>query len=355
MSLHFAYDIARTWEENCERGPQFADAESPPMVPATPIKSFLGLPVRSRIGIAAGLLLNSRWILPYAQRGFDLVTYKTVRSVERPCYPLPHWVFVEDTAPPDGPVVVTDLLPDDPAQISSSVCFGMPSVVPAVWREDVQRTRAGLADGQVLIVSVVATPSATPSLKEIAADFARCASWAAEAGAHVIEANLSCPNVCSAEGTLYLDVEASRTVVRSIRDAIGRTPLLLKIGTFVSMEAMRKFLQAVDGLADGVTLVNCISRPVLRRNGEPAFGPQFKMAGVLGRAIHAPSVAAVRAAKQCIRTDKLGLQVAAVGGASTVTDLADFFDAGADAVLCGSSPMYLPNLAIYAKQTHPDW
>ncbi len=355
MNRHFTYDLDRTWEENCERGPQFADDGEPLTVPTPPRKSFLGLPVSSRLGIAAGLLLNSRWVLPYAQRGFDLVTYKTVRTVARPCYPVPNWVFVEDAAPPDGPVVVTNKLPDDPAQISSSVCFGMPSVEPSVWREDVRRTRAGLADGQMLIVSVVATPSATPSLEDIAADFACCAASAAEAGAHVVEANLSCPNVCSAEGTLYLDIEASRTVVRSIRDAIGRTPLLLKIGTFASAEAMRKFLRAADGLADGVTLVNCISRPVLRPDGEPAFGPRFRMAGVLGRAIHAPSVAAVRALKQCVREDELRLQVAAVGGASTVADLADFFDAGADAVLCGSSPMYLPNLAIHAKRAHPEW
>lgn len=351
--MHLTYDMQRTWEANCERGPTFADESVE--VPFTPMKTFLGLPVRSRIGIAAGLLPNSRWVLPYAKRGFDIVTYKTVRSVARPCYPLPNWVFVEDTEPPDGPVFVVETAGDDPAQVSSSVCFGMPSAAPEVWREDVRNTRAGLGEGQLLVVSVVATPSQASSLSEIAVDFARCAVWAAEAGADVIEVNLSCPNVCSAEGSLYRDVDASRTVVRHIREAVGSTPVLLKLGQFPDDVRMRQFLRAMNGLADGVTLVNCISRTVLHRDGRPAFGPGFPTAGVLGRTIHEPSVAVVRAAKQCINTDGLKLEVAAVGGASTPNDVADFFEAGADAVLCGSSPMYVPNLAIDCKRQHPEW
>ena len=49
------------------------------------------------------------------------------------------------------------------------------------------------------------------------------------------------------------------------------------------------------------------------------------------------------------------VEVAAVGGASTTGDVGDFFEAGAAAVLCGSSPMYVPNLAIDCKRLHPEW
>ena len=347
-----SYDIQRSWEENCLHGPRL-DA-SPPLVPATPMKQCLGLPVRSRLGIAAGLLLNSRWIGPYARLGFDLLTYKTVRSAARPCHPLPNWVFVDDVSPPDGPVVVRTM-PADPAQASSSVCFGMPSIAPGEWRPDVRRARQSLESGQLLIVSVVGTPGADPSLEALADDFAHCAAWAAAAGAQVVEANLSCPNVCSAEGTLYHDHQASRLVAERIRAAIGPVPLLLKVGTFASPLALRGFLQTVDGLASGVTLVNCISRPVLRADGQAAFGEAFRMAGVMGRAIHQPAVAAVRAARHCVESDRLGLAIAAVGGVAGVEDIADFFQAGADAVLCGSAPMYMPNLAIEAKMARPDW
>lgn len=351
--MEFSYDITRTWEENCLRGPRLAPPRS--AVPATPLKSFLGLPVRSRIGIAAGLLPNSRWLLPYAARGFDILTYKTVRSSARPCYPLPNWVFVRDPGPPDGPVYIVEEPPAEGAEISSSVCFGMPSPEPGVWREDVRRSREGLAEGQILIVSVVATPGAAPDLDQIAADYARCAAWAVEAGAHVVEANLSCPNVCSAEGTLYQDPRASHIISGQVRRAIGSTPLLLKVGALPDGRVQRELLQAVSGIADGLTLVNGISRPVLHTDGRPVFGERYRTAGVLGRAIHEPSVAAVRAVRQSISAERLPLALAAVGGVATPGDIGDFIEAGADAVLCGSAPMYLPDLALEVKRLHPEW
>ena len=357
MALRFTYDIHRTWEENAARGPQLV--ETPPIVPETPMKSFLGLPVRSRLGIAAGLLLNRKWVQPYADRGFDLLTYKTVRSRARPCYPLPNWVFVRDVGDGHGPVEVIDGSLDDPAAISSSVCFGMPSVEPAAWRDDVRDTCESLQAGQLLIVSIVGSPgeeTAAPAMLDaLADDFAQCATWAMEAGAPVVEANLSCPNVCSAEGSLYQDPVASRIVTQRIREAIGATRLLLKVGSFTDDAQLDRFLRAVDGHADGVTLVNCLRREVLRADGMPAFGEAYRYAGVLGRAIHEPSVRVVEAVRRRIDRDALALAVVAVGGASTVPDLADFFSAGADAVLCGSSPMYLPHLAIEAKRLHPEW
>ena len=79
--VQFTYDIGQSYRENYERGPVFHD--EPPEVPTTSMKDFLGLPVASRFGIAAGLLLDSKWVLGYARRGFDILTYKTVRSRAR--------------------------------------------------------------------------------------------------------------------------------------------------------------------------------------------------------------------------------------------------------------------------------
>ena len=102
-------------------------------------------------------------------------------------------------------------------------------------------------------------------------------------------------------------------------------------------------------MADGITLVNGISREVLHRDGRPVFGEDYVRAGVLGRIIHEPCVAAVREAKAAINAEGLNLALAAVGGVSSVADYQDFIEAGADAVLCGSSPMYLPDLAAEIK------
>lgn len=353
MSPRFAYDVSRTWGANAEHGPFLSASVEP--VPETPLKTFLGLPVRSRLGIAAGLLLNGRWVRAYAERGFDLLTYKTVRSASRPCHPMPNWVWVDDPGDAAGPVVADGRIPEDLTRLSSAVCFGMPSVDPECWRSDVRSTVSALRPGQLLIVSVVGTPREPGSIDHLAEDFARCAAWAAEAGAPVIEANLSCPNVCSSEGTLYLDADATRRVVSRIRDAIGRVPLLVKIGVLPGSAAQARFLDAVSGLVEGITLVNCIARPVLHPDGTPVFGDGFRTVGVLGRTVHEPSVAAVASLRQALDALGLRMAVAAVGGASTPQDIADFFRVGADAVLCGSAPMYLPDLAIEAKRQHPEW
>src|SRR5688572_15159866 len=280
--MNQTYDIYQTYQYNYERGPVFES--EPKGARLGPMQEFLGLKVRSRIGIAAGILLNSKWILGYAKRGFDILIYKTVRSSHRFCYPLPNWVFVDDPTADDGPVYVNEKPKGDPSYLSSAVCFGMPSMAPEVWREDIGRAKAGLAEGQMLIVSVVATPSEKPTASEVAADFAQCARWAAEAGADVIEANFSCPNVCSAEGSIYTDPEFSRVIAHEVRSAVGDKPLLLKVGHYKSADLMRRFLLAINGIVNGITLVNAISRPVLYRDGRPAFGEKYVRAGVLGRA-----------------------------------------------------------------------
>ena len=351
--MHLTYDIHKTYQENYDAGPSLERPQS--ACPEVPLKRFLGRQVRSRLGIAAGLLLNSRWIEAYSDLGFDLLTYKTVRSSYRPCYPLPNWVFVSDDGQLDGPIYFREFPPDDVSAVTSSVCFGMPSMSPDVWRRDVAVAKENLRDGQLLIVSVVGTPEAGWGVEEIANDFAKCAAWAVDSGADIVEANLSCPNVCTAEGSIYLDPDLSRSVAATVRAQIGTMPLLLKVGYFGAEPLMRAFLNAVSASVDGVTMVNGLTRPVLFSDQRPVFGPDYVRAGVLGRSIHGASVRSVEMAKAIIARDGLDLSLLAVGGASLVADIEDFFRVGADAVLMGSSPMYCPSLAREAKTYCPEW
>ena len=77
------YRTDRSFEWNHANGPDF---DGPwPAVPPTPTKTVFGLKLNSRFGVPASILLNSRWIGTYARLGFDLVTYKTVRAVQRLC------------------------------------------------------------------------------------------------------------------------------------------------------------------------------------------------------------------------------------------------------------------------------
>ena len=102
------YRLDQTYDWNFQNGPEY-DGAFPP-VPATSQKDFFGIPVNSRLGIAAGLLLNSRWISTYARLGFDILTYKTVRSSYRRCYDLPNWILIDTEGQIDPSRLVQQLL-----------------------------------------------------------------------------------------------------------------------------------------------------------------------------------------------------------------------------------------------------
>lgn len=352
------YRIDETYDWNFRHGPSY---EGPfPDVPATPTKDFLGIPVNARFGIAAGLLLNSQWIETYARLGFDVLTYKTVRSVHRECYGLPNWVFIDRDDQVDAHKLDEiqhsrrDFRGDFTAA-TSSVSFGMPSKAPAEWMPDVARARKCLRPGQALIVSVVASPQPGSDVSHMIADFGQLAAMAREAGAQVVEANLSCPNVCTAEGDIFLDADLSGNIARAMQDNAGGLPVLLKLGHFADESKLTGVLHAVEGLATGVVMVNGISRRVVADDNTPVFGQGRELSGILGRGIHAFSLDNVKAAQAVIAKDNLSTKVIAVGGVSTTADAAHYFDTGVEAVMMGSAPSFDPTLAVQFKQEHPEW
>jgi|APFre7841882724_1041349.scaffolds.fasta_scaffold08362_4 dihydroorotate dehydrogenase len=356
QSLRGTYREDRSYEWNYDHGPVFGGPW--PVVPKTRPKRLLGMSVNSRLGIPAGLLLNSRWIETYARLGYDILTYKTVRSIGRKCYPKPNWLYVPDSATlgePGRSVRAVAGRDPEPARVTATVSFGMPSKAPEVWMADVAKARAALAPRQMLIVSVVATPAEGEGERELVADFANLTAMAREAGAHVVEANLSCPNVCTAEGEIFHDARLSGKVARAMRKAAGRTPVLLKIGYLPEARQLGSVLKAVSGHASGIVMVNGVPRTVLDRAGRAAFGAGRKVAGILGRGIHELCVASVRDAVAIRDRQGLDLEIIGVGGVATAADAQRFLEAGAAAVMMGSAPMYDPLLAVRLKAAHPDW
>lgn len=352
------YRIDQSYDWNYEHGPSFTGSLGP--VPETPEKDFFGYPVRSRIGIAAGLLLNSQWIEFYARAGFDLLTYKTVRKAYRPCYEPPNWAFVERETPLDGAArgeaqVAGPDRPEEVAQTTSTVSFGMPSKDPETWMADAARAREAIGPGQVLIVSSVATPAKGAAAEAMIEEFGELAGMAKAAGAQVVEANLSCPNVTTAEGDIFMDAALSGRIAAAMRQAVGDTPVLLKVGYIPERAPLDALLRAVDGRANGVILVNGVSRPVQDRQGQPYFGAGRENAGILGTGVRDACLGSVRDAVETIGRDRLDLRVIGVGGIMAVEDAQAYFDAGAYAVMMGGAPMYDPGLAIRFKAAHPEW
>lgn len=351
------YRRDRSYLWNYRNGPSYGGPF--PRLPRAPLKDFLGCRVRSRVGVAAGILLNSRWVECYSRLGYDLLTYKTVRSAARPCYPLPNWVFVE---PPAEGVLAADPRrplrvarpPRDLALATSSVCFGMPSMAPEEWRRDVSRAKRCLGRGQMLIVSVVGTPREGGTFDDLVDDFARCARWAAAAGADAVEANYSCPNVTTSEGSLYQDPRRSRALSAALRDALPSTPFLIKAGHFETRARLARFYAAVKDHADGVVIVNGVARRVHGRDGKPVF-PGHEVAGIIGRAVHAPALDNVEKAVLLTREKGWTMETIAVGGVLTVDEAAAFFATGVSAVMIGGGAALVPGLAAEMKRAHPEW
>lgn len=311
------YRRDRSYLWNYRHGPSYPGPF--PRLPQTPLKDFLGFRVRSRLGIAAGILLNSRWIECYSRLGYDILTYKTVRSAARPCYPLPNWVYVAPPAEgvlradPRAPLRVVHRAPRDPAMATSSVCFGMPSLAPADWRRDVRKAKRSLRRGQVLIVSVVGTPREDGAFDDLVEDFVQCARWAAAAGADAVEANYSCPNVTTSEGSLYQDTRRSKALSRALRDALPSTPFLIKAGHFETKPQLSAFYKAVKNYADGVVIVNGVARRVHGADGKPVF-PGHEVAGIIGRAVYSPALDNVSKAARLTREKGWSIDTLAVGG-----------------------------------------
>ena len=351
-----AYRVERSYDWNYEHGPCLPRRAA--AVPATPLKDFLGYPVGSRLGIAAGLLLNARWIGAYGRLGYDILTYKTVRSAARACYALPNWVFLDPkilVRPEDARQRFATVPRPRAGAEFSSVSFGMPSKDPKIWMPDVARARRGLGRGQVLVVSVVASPGAGASAREIVGDFADLAAMAREAGAQVVEANLSCPNVLTPEAQIYQDAALSREIGRAMTRAAKGIPVALKIGHLANGRPLDDFLRVLAGGVRAITMVNGFSRPVTGRGGKPAYGKGREAAGILGANIFEPCAAMVESATETIRRNRLDLAVIAVGGVFGEAQAARYFDAGAAAVTMGSAPMFDPTLAMRLKRAHPEW
>jgi len=339
------YDISRSYLKNALQGPFFSGEI--PKVPASeqPV-DFLGFRLNSPLGVPAGPLLNSKWIALAAKLGFDLPAYKTIRSFAHGGHPLPNVIQVERIS--HAKARKTEA-PIDPADTTITNSFGMPSMSPEFLMEDIGKANASLQKGQAMIVSVVGTGGREGSFLD---DFVRTAMLAKEAGAQLIEANFSCPNVGKAEGCLYMNNNAASEFSRQIAAAIRPVPLLIKVGPFSSRLQMRQiFLSLARAGCAGVSGINSVSMEVIDREGRPALGPSRPTSGVCGAAIREEALDFMRDASQINRSEKLGLALLGCGGIMRPDHFQEMLDAGAHIALSATGMMWDPLLAIKYKES----
>lgn len=336
------YEPSKSYRWNYDHPPQPVELDVPSLAGEW---RFVGLPVDSPLGIPAGPLLNGRWCLYYASLGFDILTYKTVRSAARECYPLPNLLPVDCGSLTGCEERVTS---SDTMRGSWAVSFGMPSMEPDVWRRDVEWTRQELPASKVLSVSVVGSIQEGWELEDLAHDYAQCAVWAAESGADCIETNLSCPNVSTCDGQLYQNPDQAALVVRCVRDAIGQVPLVVKIGHLTSRTEAEVLLDAIAASIDALAMTNSVAATVALAGDGLAFDGLRR--GICGAATLEPSLEQVRVFSELLKQRNSTLALIGVGGAETAKHVKQYLANGASAVHLATAAMTNPLVGVEIKR-----
>ena len=366
------YDPARTYQENYDEGPFGLFRTGPPEGPTEPVATFavppggvrpgdfLGQPLGVPFGIPAGPLLNARFVAAAFRWGYDLVHYKTVRSRAWPAHPAPH-VLQVDVAQPLDPAQPPAVLQAQPfaadgavppaavPRLSITNSFGMPAQPPTVWQADVAEAVAAAGPGQICVVSVVGSPDPDGGAAGFVRDFARVAAMAVEAGAPVIEANLSCPNI-GGHGLLCHDLAQAARVCAAIKEAAPNTPLLVKLGPYgpdaAGDAALAALVAALTPTVAGFSAINSVPFRVLDAAGRPALpGPGREVSGVCGVAIRRYGLSVVARLAALRRASGARWGILGVGGVLTLSDYIAYRQAGADVVQGAAGPMWAPALA----------
>ncbi len=337
------YDRTQTYEWNYDHAPDAVELEVPPVAGTW---RFCGLPVSSPLGIPAGPLLNSRWLLYYANLGFDVLVYKTVRSAYRACYPLPNLLPIGSNTMMTG--AERGLPAADEMQGSWAVSFGMPSKSPVTWQADVERARKLLPREKILCVSVVGSIQPDWTIDQLADDYAMCAKWAAESGADVVEVNFSCPNVSTCDGQLYLNFQSAEIVAARVRESIGKTPLVVKIGHMTERDDVEQFLNAVATHVDGLAMTNSIAATVAAANGELLFDGTKR--AICGTVTRFAAIKQIQLFSDALAARRKSLCLVGVGGATSAEDVRQFLQHGADAVHIATAAMINPAIALEIRR-----
>jgi dihydroorotate dehydrogenase len=341
---HTTYRIDRSYSWNYEHAPKLPRVRR---LPAPPGGRLFDYPLNSPLGIAAGPLLNSRWIEGYARLGYDILTYATVRTSFVPAHGLPNIRAVENREQAAVATRRSGLNGD----LTLAVSLGTPSMEPEIWRRDIRRARERIGKGQVLMVSVLGTVPPGGDRESLIADYAVCARWAAEAGADVIEAHLAWPDPFADQPqAIYENLPLSAQILHRIRTSVS-VPLVAKFGAFRTSRLLHDTATKLSAWASGFTLVHAFQRRVIDEAGQAAFeGAGRDRADIVGADTFP---AASRQIAELLAWRRAGCwdrAVLAVGGITTPGRAHEMLREGADAVLVATAALSSPLFAVRFRE-----
>ena len=346
------YDPEKSYEENFEHGPYgtFADGEVFEDN-GEPQYDFLGVKVYSMFGIPSGPLINGTFVKAALDKGFDIVEYKDTRSHKHPCNPMPNIVPLQvkgditlEMASAGVKVAKTY---ETPISITNS--FGIPSMDPSFWQDDLCDAVAYAKKGQVVVGGIQGTTQKEGGFEAYLQDFILTAKLVKETGVKIIELNLSCPNE-GINNLLCFDVERSAKVVEVVKKEIGEIPLIIKISYFGEIDHLEKLVKAVAGNVQAISAINTIPSKILDENGEPALTGGRLTSGTCGAPIKWAGLDMVKKLKTLRDKFNYSFTVIGVGGIMSKEDYKEYLDAGADACMSATGAMWNPYLAKEIKE-----
>lgn len=353
------YDPLKTFDDNFDNGP-FGDFASGLEYKnkGEPKNKFLGFPVYEPFGIAAGTLPNSRFTTAAFKNGYDVVVYKTQRTVPIESNQFPNIVPIDvegdvSLEKADKGLTLRDDFNDDPTKLTITNSFGNPSRGLGYWPEDVKKALEGQGEGQLLMVSVCGTIKEDQTQDEYFQDFADAAKQAYDAGAKVIELNLSCPNVAN-EGIICYTPEAVKSIVDKTRNLLPDSKLVLKFGYFAKdqQQLLERIIASIAEQTDAISTINTIPAAVYKKDGTQALPGEGRLkSGLCGAGIKWAGLDMVRRL-DALRKDKdYNFEIIGVGGVMTPEDYKKYREAGADCVQACTGPMWNPGLAADIKSS----
>ncbi len=280
------YDPNRSYQDNILDGP-FGEGlkDEKYITEGTPKRSFLGNLVYLDLGISAGPLVNGKAVKRALDLGWDIVTYKTVRSEQYPVNGYPNLLPTRLDQMLNSEIAERGIMVARSFSFPSSPTnsFGVPSLPPDIWVPDATDAVQYAKYGQVVVVSLQGTPKGSHEM--FVQDHVDAAKYAKKTGAKILCLNQSCPN----EGTshlLCLDPLMSGRTAEAVRNEIGdKTKLLAKICYFSDQDLLKRYIKSVGPFVDGIVAINTMAARIITEELKPAFGEGREKAGISGEYI----------------------------------------------------------------------
>ncbi|HTH72278.1 MAG TPA: hypothetical protein VL737_02850 [Candidatus Pristimantibacillus sp.] len=321
--------------------------------------SFLGFEVNSLFGIAAcPATSSSDYVRAAFSNGFDVITYKTQRSVRFPANPFPNVLQLDldgYLTPERAEQPIVGFPPEnlDPRNVTIANSCAVQCEGADFWTADFAEALSTAGKGQLLMLGVQGTIQDGFSEADYFDDFAATAELGVKAGAKVLELNLSCPNIAGERVVCYAP-EAVAAIARLVRERVGNdVKVLAKLGYFKpnQEELLKKVVGNLGPYVDGITAINTIAARIVDRKGKQAFpGPGREKAGVSGVAIKWAGIEMCGRLKNLREVLGLDYAIIGTGGVMNPDDYRDYMIAGADLVQSATGAMWNPELALEIKR-----